>query len=283
MQATRKAGTVPVVDQIADWLRGQIISGELAPGAELPSTEELTKRWGCAPLTARQAVDVLKSEGRVTTSRGRRPVVRTPPRRIRIAMDLAQQQKDLVLRPESERAALGAIEMTVGVSIDHTKFSHKYDVIEAETELADEFGIPAGTAVQRRTYEQTDPQTGYLLSFSISYIPVAFIESNKALLDERNEPWPGGHQHQLYTVGIELEKFVRRVTAYQPTPGDRQLWGMEPGVAMLHVRSYSVDIDGRTVELSDAVYPADRTEIEFTEHLNRWPEGYPRFQQSEDK
>lgn len=113
----------------------------------------------------------------------------------------------------------------------------------------------------------TDRESGPRVSWSLSYIPVGYIEANPALLDENNEPWPGGHQHQLYTVGIEISQFVRTVTAVQPTPGERQKWGMEPGVAMLSVRSKSVDTDDRVVELSDATYPADRTEIAFTEHL----------------
>ena len=46
-----------------------------------------------------------------------------------------------------------------------------------------------------------DPETNNRLSFSVSYIPRFLIESNPELLEERNEPWPGGHQHQLYTVG----------------------------------------------------------------------------------
>jgi GntR family transcriptional regulator len=46
---------------------------------------------------------------------------------------------------------------------------------------------------------------------------------------------------------------------------------------MIRVRSRSVDIKGRVVELSDAVYPADRTEIEVVEQLTRWPDDHPQF------
>ena len=83
--------------------------------------------------------------------------------------------------------------------------------------------------------------------------------------------------HQLYTVGIEVSHFVRSVTAIEPSTGDRQKWGMESGVPLLYVRSRSVDTEGRVVEMSDAAYPSDRTEITFVERLDPWPKGYPRY------
>jgi GntR family transcriptional regulator len=118
-----------------------------------------------------------------------------------------------------------------------------------------------------------DPETNNRLSFSVSHIPRFLIESNPELLDERNEPWPGGHQHQLYTVGIELDKVVRTVIAVAPSPAVQHRWGMDSGVPLLIVRSSSVDTGNRVVEISEASYPADRSELEFVEKLDRWPAG----------
>ncbi|MDI1466284.1 GntR family transcriptional regulator [Catellatospora sp. KI3] len=282
MQTHSTEGTVPVKHQIADALRAQILMGQLAPGAPLPTIEELSSQWRCAPLVAREALDVLKSEGRVSGGRGKRATVRVPPKRIKLSTGWVQEQKDLVLQPRSVRSHRGAIELTAGVPIDATISTHKYDAVSATEDLALEFGIKAGTEIQQRTYEMVDRETGHRLAFSVSYIPLALIESNPALLDERNEPWPGGHQHQLYTVGIEIDHVTRTLIAVQPTPGDRQKWGIEQGVSMLQIRSRSVDIDGRVVELSDALYPADRTEVEFTENLRRWPDSHQAYDSAAD-
>nr|WP_245673938.1 UTRA domain-containing protein [Actinoplanes rectilineatus] len=161
--------------------------------------------------------------------------------------------------------------MTAGLTLADVISTHKYNVISANEELAEEFSIEAETPLLRRAYEMTEKATGKRISWSISYIPRFLIESNGKLLDENNEPWPGGHMHQLYTVGIEIDHFVRSITAVEPSPGDRQKWGMDSGVPLLYVRSRSVDIGGRVVELSDAAYPADRTEITFVDKLDRWP------------
>lgn len=277
MQPEPTAGTVPLHHQIADAIRARIAAGELKPGDAVPSVGELCERWHCAPGSAKTALTVLKNEGLISGGRGRRATVRKPPTRIRLNIDNTQTSKDLVLRPASERRVKGAIELTAGLAIEDVISTHRYSVIQANDELAAEFGIEPGVELVRRAYEMVERDTKRRVSWSISYIPKALIESNPALLDERNEPWPGGHQHQLYTLGIEIDRFVRSVMAIEPSTGDRQKWGMDLGVPLLYVRSRSVDINDRVVELSDAAYPADRTEITFTEYLKRWPKNYPHY------
>lgn len=277
MQPEPTAGTVPLHHQIADSIRTQITSGELEPGAAIPSVGELCERWNCAPGSAKTALAVLKNEGLISGGRGKPAVVRKPPTRIRLNIDHTQKAKDMVLRPESERRVSGAIETTAGIAIKDVISSHRYSLIAANEELAAEFAIDPGAELLRRSYEMTERDTKHRIAWSISYIPKLLIASNPDLLDENNEPWPGGHQHQLYTVGIEIDRFVRSVIAIEPSTGDRQKWGMDSGVPLLYVRSRSVDVEDRVVELSDAAYPADRTEITFTENLKRWPKSHPRY------
>ena len=83
----------------------------------------------------------------------------------------------------------------------------------AGAELAELFGIKPEDEVLRRRYESTDKQTGRLLSASVSYMPKALVEGNPELLDQNNEPWWGGTQHQLSTVGVEIMCIVDQVTA----------------------------------------------------------------------
>lgn len=272
MQEERTTGTVPVHYQIADDLRGKIGSGELAPGDELPTAAELAEQWNCSNLTARKALSVLREEGRITGGRGKPATVKGAVQRHQITLSNGWQQvqKDLILRPKKERAVKGAIELTAGIPIAETHSTAKYTEVEADQNLADEFDLPLGTPLIQRRYEMVHRKTGHRVSWSVSYIPRHLIESNPALLDESNEPWPGGHQHQLWTVGIELIRFERRIYAVQPTPGERQKWGMDVGTPMLHVLSRSIDTKERCVEFSEAHYPADRTEIAVTEHLRKW-------------
>ena len=84
---------------------------------------------------------------------------------------------------------------------------------------------------------------GLLLSTSISYIPKSFVEANPAILDDSNEPWPGGTLHQLSTVGIEIMKVVDEVTARMPSNTEAQEWDLPPGIPLLLCRRLSYDRD----------------------------------------
>ncbi|GHJ06692.1 hypothetical protein TPA0907_10590 [Micromonospora humidisoli] len=53
----------PKWQQLADRIRGQIESGELAPGDQLPSTIQLKTEHGVSTTVVRQAILVLQTQG----------------------------------------------------------------------------------------------------------------------------------------------------------------------------------------------------------------------------
>ena len=65
---------------VADALRGQILDGDLAEGAQLPKEEMLRERFGVGRPVMREAMRILESEGLLTVLRGNRggAVVRKP-------------------------------------------------------------------------------------------------------------------------------------------------------------------------------------------------------------
>src|SRR5690606_26320477 len=190
----------------------------------IPTIAELAQRWRCTTATAQKALSVLKDEGLITGGRGKPATVRLPARRIRLDSTHSQLMKDSVHLPPPERDKNGAVELTAGVSLDDTKFVPRYELVPASDDEAAELGVPTGTELLKRTYETSDRITGHLIAWSTSYIPRALIEGNPDLLDESKEPWPGGHQHQLSTVGIEIDRFVITAIATPATAEDRQRW-----------------------------------------------------------
>lgn len=70
---------VPLHTVVADALRAQISSGELAIGAPLPSESELCARFGASRGPVRQALAQLRNDGLIETSQGRVPTVRSRP------------------------------------------------------------------------------------------------------------------------------------------------------------------------------------------------------------
>jgi AcrR family transcriptional regulator len=77
---------LPPYAQLAAELRDQIEKGTLAPGDRVPSTREITQRWGVAMATATKALATLRQEGMVrpipgvgTVVGGRQPAPGRPP------------------------------------------------------------------------------------------------------------------------------------------------------------------------------------------------------------
>ncbi|MET9292443.1 GntR family transcriptional regulator [Streptomyces sp. NPDC003077] len=260
----------PIHLRIADDIRMQIERGDLAPGASLPTLGEIRDLWSCSMNSARSAINLLKAQGLITTGRGKAPVVRVPPGRVVRSSERHQAEKDMARRPEGERKNVGEAETNLGMSIGDQEFSSRYDEIESSSELAELLGIPVGETLLRRRFESRDARSGHLLSFSTSYIPLALVSANPELLDETNEPWPGGTLHQLSTVGIEVMCVIDQVTGRMPTTVEAQQWGLPDGVPLLICRRISIDAENRTVEISDAEYPADRTELRFVTPLKPW-------------
>jgi GntR family transcriptional regulator len=65
-----REGSVPPWAQVRDILREKIRSGELPPGATVPSLVTLHQEYGIAKTTARKVIAALRDEGLVTTTPG---------------------------------------------------------------------------------------------------------------------------------------------------------------------------------------------------------------------
>lgn len=71
-------GPVPVYQQLAAILRGQIKRGKLQPDRPIPSVARLVQEYGVARGTALKAVQVLIAEGLAYTVIGKGTYVRRP-------------------------------------------------------------------------------------------------------------------------------------------------------------------------------------------------------------
>ncbi|MCP2340471.1 GntR family transcriptional regulator [Actinomadura rupiterrae] len=269
-QPTPVRRSVPLA--IADDIRMRIESGELSPGDPVPTIHQLGETWGCTVGAAREAHRLLKEQGLVTGGRGKPLSVRQPVNQTLRSSARHQIEKDLAAQPEEERAKVGTAELETGISFEEIDYSSTYDVIPANVDLAEAFKVDAGTDILMRTYEARISRTGVLNSWSLSYLPVEIIGQNPAYMDAANEPWPGGTQYQLRTLGIEVGEMIDEVTGRMPTTAEREDWHMDAGVPLLVVRRISIDTTGRVVEVSDATFPADRTKLSFPTPLKPWSE-----------
>lgn len=67
----RPESTVPIYRQVIEQVRRLVASGQLAPGAELPSVRELAQLHTVHPMTISKAYSLLEAEGLLERRRGK--------------------------------------------------------------------------------------------------------------------------------------------------------------------------------------------------------------------
>lgn len=68
-------GPTPLVDHVVGEVRAAILRGDYPVGGELPAAEKLADGFGVSMTVIREAMRALRSEGLVTVTQGKRPVV----------------------------------------------------------------------------------------------------------------------------------------------------------------------------------------------------------------
>lgn len=255
---------------IADDLRRSIREGKRKPGDKLPSETDLAGHYKRSVPTVQNALRVLNEEGLIDKQHGRGNFVRRPRTPARRSNLRHQWEKNRAREPVEERAQTGATEHDTGLELDDLVFYAAYREIKADRDIAAVMGVPEGTALVERSYRTRCAAETAPFSLVTSYLVRDMVAENPDLVDETKEPWPGGSQNQLYTVGIEVARIEERVTARPPTPEEAAELELPRGTSVLALRKTSYDVNDRVVDLSDIILPGDRTELLFTTSLERW-------------
>ena len=239
----------PPSKAIAETIRTQIESGELPPGAKLPSERDLASTYGTARNTAREAVRILSDAGLVITDHGRGSFVRPSTPLIRLGNDrYSPRHRETGLSPflmeSAKQGMTGRFEV---LSIDR---------VQPPAEVAERLGVSAeDESVLRREnvfYADDDP-----VHRVTTYIPWSIAEGT-GLLEEKVP-----HQFGIHGVLEERQHVMTRireeVSTRMPRPGESRLLHLRPGVPVLDVWHTSIDQDGEPYELTRFVMRGDLT------------------------
>lgn len=236
----------PVFRQIADALRGQILTGRYGEGAQLPSERDLTEQYAVARGTARQALAVLKAEGLVETGHGRGAFVRRRPPLRRLAHDRFARRH----RADGKAAFLAEAETSgVVAGVEVIKVGRE----RAPAGIAERLGVPPAqrVLVRRRRYLAD----GLPVELATSYLPWDLVAGTPITKDN---PGPGGIYARLEEAGHRLARFTEDVRARMPTPEEAQMLRMAVGVPVFDLLRLAYDTEERVVEACDTVMAADR-------------------------
>jgi GntR family transcriptional regulator len=87
---------IPIYRQLLEQVRRMVASGQLEPGAELPSVRELALKHAVNPMTVSKAYTLLEAEGLLERNRGRPMTVANRPKSATQLSRRLQQVQPLV-------------------------------------------------------------------------------------------------------------------------------------------------------------------------------------------
>ncbi len=255
----------PMYRQIAEDLRGQIESGVLARGRQLPTELELRERYSASRNTVRDAIKWLTTLGLVETRPGQGTFVVD-------AMD-----PFVTTLSENPKSGFGGGEGTSylsEVSEQKRKPSTspiQVEIQQASAEVAAGLWIPQGAEVVSRHERRFIDDKPW--SMQTSFYPVEFADRGAELLrSARNIP-VGTVKYLADTLHITQVGYRDWIAVRAPNPTEADFFRLpsDGRIPMYEIFRTAFDGNGQPMRLTVTVYPADRNQ--FIVNVGQVPEG----------
>ncbi|MFI6704266.1 GntR family transcriptional regulator [Streptomyces sp. NPDC050509] len=224
-------------ERIAADLRDEIMTGDLAPGASLPSTVRLKERFGASNATVQKALQLLKDERLVVGRAGAAVTVR--------------EHRQLTVRPASSMAPAAAGEPYPWLAETAKRGGEARSTLLAVTEttppadVAAALRLPAdGTALVRHQVLSLDGEPVELVH---AYYP-PHIARGTALAEHRRIK--GGTPTLLTALGHPPRLSVDHVSARIPTQEQYEALHLPGDLPVLRTLRVVYDADERAVEVT---------------------------------
>jgi DNA-binding GntR family transcriptional regulator len=238
----------PAYLQIADDLRSQILNGDLAAGAKLPSETQLMSSYSVSRTVAKMAIGVLRHEGLITSHQGKGSFVRLP-------RPLRRLSSDRYARRESKTPPFAH---DVQASGRKPEWEYHTERIPASTPVAERLKINPGDIVVMTHYRFF--ADGQPIQLSTSYEPLAITEGTP--IEQPEEGSILGVVARMDSIGQHVTHVIEEVTTRAPRPYESEALKIPPGVHVLVIERthYVGEIP---VETCDIVVPGDRYRLMY--------------------
>ncbi|HLX52206.1 MAG TPA: GntR family transcriptional regulator [Streptosporangiaceae bacterium] len=252
--------SAPITHQITNDLRRRISDGTYGPGALLPSEPELAQRYGVSRQTARAALKALEQEGLIVvhSTRGRTVRNRPPLRRVSSIRRHASHRDSGKPEFDTEAVEQGQVPSRQMLMVGRGP---------VPKDVAVWLGSEAGQeAVIRKRLQLLNGEPAVI---STSYYPLWVAEGTRL---ESPDALPEGPDNLIEQLGHRFARGMELLQARMPTPDEVTMLELAPGVPVVRMFHIDYDAEGRTLQVADDLYAADRHEFAF-----EWsePDGAP--------
>lgn len=237
-------------ERIAAELRSSILSGDIEPGAQLPTTAQLMARFGVTNQTVQRAMGVLKSEGLVVGRSGSGVFVREDRQTLIAPEDYLEPAVPGEPHPWVTKArANGARGKSTLLEVAE---------VPAPLQVALAFGLAAnGEVVLRKQLLSLDDEPVELVR---NYFPVE-IARGTALAERR--PIRGGSPRVLADMGFHPREMVDHVSVRMPTTDEYIALDMKGSTPVLRTFRVVLTDDRRPIEATVLVKAGYLFELEY--------------------
>jgi DNA-binding GntR family transcriptional regulator len=235
-------------EQIASVLRDQISTGDLAPGARLPTQAVLSEQYEVSRIVARKALDLLEAEGLIDRVQGGGAFVRR-------------------YQPLLRRAALhyrsdpGAPFAEEAIATERTpRYSHRTFPDRAGPEVAQRLHIAVGDPVMRTLYTSyADDQP---LMLTDSFEPVALTRDTPIERPEEGPLMGAGLIERFTSIGQRPTAVVEQVRSRMPRPSETEALELRPGTPVIEVKRFTYCRE-TVLETADILLAGDSYILEY--------------------
>lgn len=235
----RRNDSRPRHQQVAAGIRAMIMSGELAPGTQLPSTAALTHRYAAAGATIQRALSALKDEGYLRSHVGKGVYVRDKPVHV---VDTAAY-----LPPSPAGYAYELVEVAE---------------VTPPAEVAALFGqgsdVP--TLLRHRLLRYADEP----VEICRSYYPTEIARGTELARRARIR---GGAARVLADLGHPQREFVDRVSVRLPTTEELESLELPDDVPVIRQLRVVHSDDRRPVEVTVLIKGGHRYELSYRQNI----------------
>lgn len=236
----------PAYLRIAAALRTRITSGELAPGAKLPSETAIMRSYSVSRTVAKWAIAVLKSEGSVEGRAGSGVYVRSG-RRLTRESPARNSQAGSPFAYDADLAGQAA------------RWEHESTEEQANEEVATRLRLDAGAPVMLTRYRFFSGDQ--VIQISSSWEPLELTGGTPIRLPEASPAT--GVVARMKLIGVDVDEVEERVITRAARPDEATALGLQGRTAPIIAIRRTYVASKRPIETADIVLPSERYELVY--------------------
>lgn len=239
----------PLYLQIADDLEEQIKSGDLSPGSQLPTEDDLRGQYRASRNTVRDAIKRLVSQGLVETRPGQGTFVTTK-----------VDPFVTVLTGEPSIASEGVFYLSKsGISRKAFMTKPRVEVQTAPEAITRRLRVQSGTQLVSRHEQCYIDDLPW--SLQTSFYPLEFITSGATLLLMAEDIRQGAVRYLAETIGLNQIGYRDWITARRPDSNEQRFFRIPHDSTVFEIFRTGFDQHKKPMRVTVTVFPADRNQF----------------------